>query len=213
MENKNKMPLWMKICIPIGIILLILAMLVGSCVGSYNNMIALQENCITKQANIQTSLQSRLDKINELMPSVQGYMDHESQTFKDVTALRSNTSGVEMDSSGKMTIRSSASIQELQQVDSVTSSLVRDINVNHEAYPELQSSDLMSDFMVSVEGVENRLRVARDNYNEAVQEYNTTIRKFPNSIIAGIGGFEKMDKYQASAEAQNAPKVEFNSNK
>ena len=207
------MPLWMKICIPIGIILLILAMLVGSCVGSYNNMIALQENCTTKQANIQTSLQSRLDKINELMPSVQGYMDHESQTFKDVTALRSNTSGVEMDSSGKMTIRSSASIQELQQVDSVTSSLVRDINVNHEAYPELQSSDLMSDFMVSVEGVENRLRVARDNYNEAVQEYNTTIRKFPNSIIAGIGGFEKMDKYQASAEAQNAPKVEFNSNK
>ena len=213
MENKNKMPLWMKICIPIGIILLILAMLVGSCVGSYNNMIALQENCTTKQANIQTSLQSRLDKINELMPSVQGYMDHESQTFKDVTALRSNTSGVEMDSSGKMTIRSSASIQELQQVDSVTSSLVRDINVNHEAYPELQSSDLMSDFMVSVEGVENRLRVARDNYNEAVQEYNTTIRKFPNSIIAGIGGFEKMDKYQASTEAQNAPKVEFSSNK
>ena len=213
MENKNKMPLWMKICIPIGIILLILAMLVGSCVGSYNNMIALQENCTTKQANIQTSLQSRLDKINELMPSVQGYMDHESQTFKDVTALRSNTSGVEMDSSGKMTILSSASIQELQQVDSVTSSLVRDINVNHEAYPELQSSDLMSDFMVSVEGVENRLRVARDNYNEAVQEDNTTIRKFPNSIIAGIGGFEKMDKYQASAEAQNAPKVEFNSNK
>lgn len=213
MENKNKMPLWMKICIPIGIILLILAMLVGSCVGSYNNMIALQENCTTKQANIQTSLQSRLDKINELMPSVQGYMDHESQTFKDVTALRSNTSGVEMDSSGKMTIRSSASIQELQQVDSVTSSLVRDINVNHEAYPELQSSDLMSDFMVSVEGVENRLRVARDNYNEAVQEYNTTIRKFPNSIIAGVGGFEKMDKYQASTEAQNAPKVEFSSNK
>lgn len=213
MGNKNKMPLWMKICIPIGIVLLILAMFVGSCVGSYNNMIALQENCTTKQANIQTSLQSRLDKINELMPSVQGYMDHESQTFKDVTALRSNTSGVEMDSSGKMTIRSSASIQELQQVDSVTSSLVRDINVNHEAYPELQSSDLMSDFMVSVEGVENRLRVARDNYNEAVQEYNTTIRKFPNSIIAGIGGFEKMDKYQASTEAQNAPKVEFNSNK
>lgn len=213
MENKNKMPLWMKICIPIGIVLLILAMFVGSCVGSYNNMIALQENCTTKQANIQTSLQSRLDKINELMPSVQGYMDHESQTFKDVTALRSNTSGVEMDSSGKMTIRPSASIQELQEVDSVTSSLVRDINVNHEAYPELQSSDLMSDFMVSVEGVENRLRVARDNYNEAVQEYNTTIRKFPNSIIAGIGGFEKMDKYQASTEAQNAPKVEFNSNK
>lgn len=213
MGNKNKMPLWMKICIPIGIVLLILAMFVGSCVGSYNNMIALQENCTTKQANIQTSLQSRLDKINELMPSVQGYMDHESQTFKDVTALRSNTSGVEMDSSGKMTIRSSASIQELQQVDSVTSSLVRDINVNHEAYPELQSSDLMSDFMVSVEGVENRLRVARDNYNEAVQEYNTTIRKFPNSIIAGVGGFEKMDKYQASTEAQNAPKVEFNSNK
>lgn len=213
MENKNKMPLWMKICIPIGIILLVLAMLVGSWVGSYNNMIALQENCTTKQANIQTSLQSRLDKINELMPTVQGYMDHESQTFKDVTALRSNTSGVEMDSSGKMTIRSSASIQELQQVDSVTSSLVRDINVNHEAYPELQSSDLMSDFMVSVEGVENRLRVARDNYNEAVQEYNTTIRKFPNSIIAGVGGFEKMDKYQASTEAQNAPEVEFNSNK
>ena len=213
MGNKNEMPLWMKICIPIGIVLLILAMFVGSYVGSYNNMIALQENCTTKQANIQTSLQSRLDKINELMPSVQGYMDHESQTFKDVTALRSNTSGVEMDSSGKMSIRSSASIQELQQVDSVTSSLVRDINVNHEAYPELQSSDLMSDFMVSVEGVENRLRVARDNYNEAVQDYNTTIRKFPNSIIAGIGGFEKMDKYQASTEAQNAPKVEFNSNK
>lgn len=212
MNSKKALPLWAKITVPIGIVLLIIAMVVGSCVGSYNNMIALQETCTTKQANIQTALQSRLDKINELMPSVQGYMDHESETYKDVTALRSNTQGVNMDSNGKMTIDSNASIQQLQKVDAVSSSLVRDINVNREAYPELKSDTLMSDFMTSVEGIENRLRVARDNYNDAVQEYNTTIRKFPNSIVAGIGGFEKMDKYQASDEAQSAPKVEFNKN-
>lgn len=178
-------------------------------IGPYNNMVTLEENVTTRQANIQSSLQSRLDKINELMPSVQGAMDHESEVYQEIAALRSGTKGISVDEDGNMTIDSSASTSDLESADAASSQIIRDIHIAMEAYPELGSTQLMSDFMTSVEGIENRLSVAREEYNEAVQEYNTTIRKFPNNIISGMMGFNTMDKYQASQEAQSAPEVNF----
>lgn len=143
------------------------------------------------------------------MPSVQGAMDHESEVYQEITALRSKTEGISVDEDGNMTIDSSASTSQLESADAASSQIIRDINFAMEAYPELGSTQLMSDFMTSVEGIENRLSVAREEYNEAVQEYNTTIRKFPNNIISGMMGFDTLDKYQASQEAQSAPEVNF----
>ena len=197
MQNK-KFPKW-------GIALIIVAVVAvligGLFVAPYNNMVSLEENVSTKEANIQSSLQSRLDKINELMPSVQGSMDHESEVYKEITALRSGMEGVSIDEDGNMS--------ELEQADQASSQLLDDIRIAIEAYPDLGSTQLMSDFMTSVEGIENRLSVAREEYNEAVQEYNTTIRKFPNNLIAGMMGFASIDPYEATEEAQDAPQVHF----
>ena len=206
MNTKKKIPGWGIVLIVIGVVVVLAGALL---IGPYNNMVTLEENVTTRQANIQSSLQSRLDKINELMPSVQGAMDHESEVYQEIAALRSGTKGISVDKDGNMTIDSSASTSDLESADAASSQIIRDIHIAMEAYPELGSTQLMSDFMTSVEGIENRLSVAREEYNEAVQEYNTTIRKFPNNIISGMMGFHTMDKYQASQEAQSAPKVNF----
>ncbi|MDM8202938.1 LemA family protein [Faecalicoccus acidiformans] len=205
MQNR-KFPKWSIALVVIGVIVVLIG---GLFIAPYNNMISLEENVSTKEANIQSSLQSRLDKINELMPSVQGSMDHESEVYQEITALRSGIQGVSIDEEGNMTIDSNASASELEQADQASSQLLDDIRIAIEAYPDLGSTQLMSDFMTSVEGIENRLSVAREEYNEAVQEYNTTIRKFPNNLIAGIMGFESIDPYEASDEAQEAPQVSF----
>lgn len=206
MNTKKKIPGWGIVLIVIGVVVVLAGALL---IGPYNNMVTLEENVTTRQANIQSSLQSRLDKINELMPSVQGAMDHESEVYQEIAALRSGTKGISVDKDGNMTIDSSASTSDLESADAASSQIIRDIHIAMEAYPELGSTQLMSDFMTSVEGIENRLSVAREEYNEAVQEYNTTIRKFPNNIISGMMGFNTMDKYQASQEAQGAPEVNF----
>lgn len=205
MQNR-KFPKWSIALVVIGVIGVLIG---GLFIAPYNNMISLEENVTTKEANIQSSLQSRLDKINELMPSVQGSMDHESEVYQEITALRSGIQGVSIDEEGNMTIDSNASASELEQADQASSQLLDDIRIAIEAYPDLGSTQLMSDFMTSVEGIENRLSVAREEYNEAVQEYNTTIRKFPNNLIAGMMGFESIDPYEASDEAQEAPQVSF----
>ena len=202
----RKFPKWGIALVVIGVIVVLIG---GLFIAPYNNMISLEEKVTTKEANIQSSLQSRLDKINELMPSVQGSMDHESEVYQEITALRSGIQGVSIDEEGNMTIDSNASASELEQADQASSQLLDDIRIAIEAYPDLGSTQLMSDFMTSVEGIENRLSVAREEYNEAVQEYNTTIRKFPNNLIAGMMGFESIDPYEASDEAQEAPQVSF----
>ena len=207
MNQTKSFPSWAKILIAIGVIVIAIGAIF---ISPYNTMIEKEENVTTMQANIQTALQSRLDKINELMPSVQGILDHESEVYKDIAALRSNMEGVAIDEDGNLTLDSDVSTTDLEQADAVSSQIIRDINVAIEAYPQLQAQTVMQDFMTSVEGIENRLSVARDKYNEAVQDYNTYVRKFPNNLISGIFGFTPKDKYQASNEAQNAPTVEFN---
>ena len=207
MNQTKKFPLWGKILIVVGVIIIALGAIF---ISPYNTMIEKEENVTTMQANIQTSLQSRLDKINELMPSVQAILDHESEVYKDIAALRSNMEGVAIDEDGNLTLDSNATTSDLEQADAASSQILRDINVAIEAYPQLQAQTVMQDFMTSVEGIDNRLSVARDNYNQAVQDYNTYVRKFPNNIIAGIFGFSTKEKYQASDEAQDAPTVDFN---
>lgn len=206
MNQTKTFPTWGKILIAIGVIVGVIGAML---ISPYNTMVTKDETVSTAQANIQTALQSRLDKINELMPSVQGIMDHESKVYKDIAALRSSMEGVNIDKDGNMTVDSGATTKDLERADEASSKIIRDINVAIEAYPELKAADVMQDFMTSVEGIENRLSVARDNYNEAVQDYNTYVRKFPNNLISGIFGFTPKDKYQASSEAQNAPVVDF----
>ncbi len=193
---KKKFPAWGIVLIVLAIIALIFGV---SVISPYNTMVKLDEQVTTAQANIQTQLQSRLDKINELMPSVQGVMDQEDEIYKDIAALRSNTPGITMDADGNMTIDPKASLTDLESADAASSQMVRDINVAMESYPDLKSSD----------GAENRISYAREQYNEDVQTYNSYIRSFPHNLTAGMFGFSPRDKFEASAAAQNAPTVKF----
>lgn len=206
--KSKKFPAWAIVIIVIAALVAVVGM---SFIGPYNKMVSLDENVETKQANIQTQLQARFDKINELMPSVQGIMDHESEVYKDLAALRSNIPGVTMNDQGDLSIDQNATLADLEKADQAGSAMIRDLNIAVESYPELKSAQTMQDFMVSVEGIENRIAVARKNYNEAVQEYNTYIRRFPNNLAAGMFGFDKKQSFQADSNAQSAPKVEFNS--
>lgn len=203
---KKKFPAWGIVLIVLAVIALILGAVT---IGPYNKMVSLDEQVTTAQSNIQTQLQSRLDKINELMPSVQGVLDQEDDIYKDIAALRSGTPGISMDADGRMTIDPNADVSELESADAASNQIVRDINVAMEAYPELKSSQVMTDFMTSVEGAENRIAYARTQYNEAVAEYNQYIRSFPHNLTAGMFGFAPKDKFQASDAAQNAPSVKF----
>lgn len=204
--NKRKFPGWAIVLI----VILVIALIAGvSVIGPYNTMVGYDEQVTTAQSNIQTQLQSRLDKINELMPAVQGAMDQEDDVYKDIAALRSDTPGISMDADGNMTIDNNASLTDLERADAASSQMLRDINVAVEAYPELKSSDLMKDFMTSVEGIENRISYAREQYNDDVQEYNVYIRSFPHNIAASLFGFSPKDKFEASSAAQNAPVVKF----
>ncbi len=204
--TRKKFPGWAIALIAVLVIVLIGGVAV---IGPYNTMVGYDEQVSTAQANIQTQLQSRLDKINELMPAVQGSMNQEDDIYKDIAALRSNTPGINMDADGKLTIDKNASIKELENADAASSQMIRDINIAQEAYPELKSSDLMKDFMTSVEGIENRISYARDIYNEDVQAYNVYIRSFPHNIAASLFGFSPKEKFEASSAAQNAPVVKF----
>lgn len=208
MKAKSKFPVWAIVLVVIAALVAVLGL---SFIGPYNKMVNLDENVEEMQGNIQTQLQARFDKINELMPSVQGIMDHESDVYKDLAALRSNIPGTNMDANGNVTIKSNASIKDLESADAAGNQIIRDLNVVMENYPELKSDQNMSDFMISVEGIENRISVARKNYNSAVKEYNTYIRSFPHNLISGMFGFDKKDMFEASAQAQNAPQVKFNS--
>lgn len=203
---KKKFPAWGVVLIVLAVIAIVLGI---SVISPYNTMVQLDEQVTTAQSNIQTQLQGRLDKINELMPSVQGVMDQEDDLYKEIAALRSDTPGISMSADGTMTIDPKASLTELENADSATNQMVRDINVAMEAYPELKSSDVMRDFMTSVEGAENRISYARTQYNDAVQEYNSYIRSFPHNLTAGMFGFSPKEKFTASDTAQNAPQVKF----
>ena len=134
---KKKFPAWGIVLIVLAIIALIFGV---SVISPYNTMVKLDEQVTTAQANIQTQLQSRLDKINELMPSVQGVMDQEDEIYKDIAALRSNTPGITMDADGNMTIDPKASLTDLESADAASSQMVRDINVAMESYVESQDT-------------------------------------------------------------------------
>lgn len=203
MEFLKRVPKWA------WIVLAVIVVVFGMFVAPYNGLVSQEEEVANRQANIQSALQSRLDKINELMPSVQGIMDHESQLYRDIAALRSGMAGVKEDSQGQLSLKSN-DMKSLQAADQSSSALLSGIHVAVEAYPEMKSNQNMSDFMTSIEGIENRLNVARQEYNKAVKAYNVSVRRFPTSIIAGMFGFERKALFEASDQAQSAPKVTFN---
>lgn len=177
------------------------------CKNTYNSLVIKDESVSATWAEVQNQYQRRMDLIPNLVSTVKGYAKHESDVFTQVSEARSKAGG-QINISDEVLSDPEAFARYQQIQDGLGSSLQRLLMVT-EQYPELKADQQFLALQDQLEGTENRITVARQRYNDAARGYNTTIRKFPTNIIANMGGFEKMVYFTASAEAQNAPKVEF----
>jgi len=190
------------------IIIAIVVVIIGICgwvTSAYNGMVTVEEEATTAFAKVQSAYQRRADLIPNLVETVKGYATHEQETLEGVVAARSKATQVTLDPD-KMTPQKMKEFQEAQ--GELSSALGRLIAIQ-ENYPDLKANENFRDLQVQLEGTENRINTERNNYNEAVQKYNVKIRRFPNSMFAGMFGFEKMQKFEAETGAEKAPQVKF----
>ncbi len=186
----------------IGIIVLV-AILWG--VKKYNGFVTLEEGVTGQWANVENVYQRRGDLIPNLVNTVKGYADFEQETLTQVIEARAKATSVTIDPSN-LTPQSIASFQQAQ--DGLGSALSR-LLVTIERYPDLKANQNFLELQSQLEGTENRIAVERRKFNEITRGFNTTIRKFPASVIAGITGFEKKGYFEAVAGSETAPVVEF----
>lgn len=181
----------------IAIIIIAIVILLGVfAVSGYNSLVSLEQNVNTAQSNIDTQLQRRSDLIPNLVNTVKGYAAQEKDIFTDIANARSKLAGA-------------STVTDKANADSDLSNALSRLLVVVERYPDLKSNQNFKDLSVQLEGTENRIAVARQDYNTAVTKYNTKRRKFPSNIIANIFGFEEKPLYKASAGAEQVPSVDF----
>lgn len=171
--------------------------IIGIFAGGYNSLVKAQTAVETKQADIQTQLQRRADLIPNFVSTVKGYSKYEQETFTAVTEARAKVS-------------KASDAQSLSQAnDELDKAISVWVNAVTEAYPDLKANQNYIALQDELAGTENRIAVARKDYNEAVQSYNTMIKTFPKNILAGMFGFEKAEFFTASESSQTVPNVEF----
>ena len=174
-------------------------------VSGYNGIVEMDENVNNQWANVETQYQRRTDLIPNLVSTVKGYAAHEKSTLEAVMQARSQATQVKIDPAN-CTPEQLAAYQKAQ--GDVTTALGKLLAIT-ENYPQLKANENFMELQSQLEGTENRITVARRDFNAAAKEYNTVIRKFPKNIIAAMGGFEKHNYFEAEAGAEKAPKVEF----
>lgn len=174
-------------------------------VSGYNGIVEMDENVNNQWANVEAQYQRRTDLIPNLVSTVKGYAAHEKSTLEAVMQARSQATQMKIDPAN-CTPEQLAAYQKAQ--GDVTTALGKLLAIT-ENYPQLKANENFMELQSQLEGTENRITVARRDFNAAAKEYNTVIRKFPKNIIASMGGFEKHNYFEAEAGAEKAPKVEF----
>ena len=198
-----------KWLIPV-IIIGVIAFAVYSWAKGFNNeAVVLQEDAKTTWSNVESAYQRRNDLIGNLVKTVQGAADFEKSTLTDVINARAKATSVNINA-GDL---SPEKMAQFQQAQSGLSGALSKLLVSVERYPDLKSNANFLELQSQLEGTENRINVARDRYNEGVNNYNKHIKVFPNSVLAGIFNFEEMSRYKANAGSENAPDINFDFNK
>ena len=195
MKKKN------TIILIVGVVVLIVFWFVGK----YNGLVNKEENVNSKWAQVENVYQRRADLIPNLVATVKGYAEHEQQVLTDVVAARAKATSVNFNADN-MTEENIKAFQAAQ--DQLSGALSR-LLVTVEKYPDLKANENFKELQAQLEGTENRISVERKNFNDAVKEYNTGLRRFPTNIVANMYGFDKKAYFEAAAGAEVAPKVEF----
>ena len=180
-----------------GVIAAVVIIIAGMFIGNYNSLVNKETDIDEAKANIQTLLQKRSDKIPNLVNTVKGYTQYDSETFKAVTEARTAVSKAQ-------------TVPELEQADTELSRALNVwVNAVSEAYPDLKANTSFIALMDEISSIENEIQYSRKGYNEKAAKYNKAIRRFPGNIFASMYGFEKVELFSASADAQNVPNVSF----
>lgn len=173
--------------------------------SAYNSMVSSEEAVETAWSQVENVYQRRMDLIPNLVATVKGYAQHESQTLEGVINARSKATQVTVDPENL----TPEALAEFNKAQGELSSALGRLMMITESYPDLKANQNFSELQAQLEGTENRITTERMKFNETAKEYNTLIRKFPRSIIASIFGFERKGYFEAQEGAENAPKIEF----
>lgn len=203
------MKTWVIVLIVVGSLfafLLVGGLIVGSTIsGKYNSMVEKQETVTQTWANVETQYQRRADLIPNLVNTVKGYAEHEKSTLTAVVEARAKATSVNIDPS-KMT---AADIQNFSAAQGGLGSALSKLMVVVEKYPDLKANENFMQLQAQLEGTENRISVARKNFNDVSKDYNSYIKKFPNNFIAGYFDFEAKPYFEAKEGSDEAPTVSF----
>lgn len=185
-----------KILGPIAIIVVILVILGVMLVPSYNKFVNLEEEVDKSYAQVENQLQRRLDLIPNLVNTVKGYASHEKEVIAEISDARAKLAGA----SGP---------EEQAAADTELSNALGRLLVVVENYPDLKANQNFTQLMDELAGTENRIGVARMDYNNVVSDYNRQTKRFPGKLVASIFGFDEKEYFKADAAANEAPKVDF----
>lgn len=181
-------------------------LILGGCAcNGFNSMVSLDENVKAKWSNVESDYQRRTDLIPNLVNTVKGAANFEQQTLARVVEARAKATSIQIDPNN-ITPEKLAEFQQAQA--GVTGALGRLLAVA-ENYPDLKTSQNFLDLQKQLEGTENRIKVSRNDFNTAVQEFNSTVRRFPNLIFASMFGFKVREGFKAEPGAEKAPEVKF----
>jgi LemA protein len=186
----------------IGVLILIM---VGGTLTTYNGLIAKDEAVATAWGNIQSQYQRRADLIPNLVSTVKGYAKHESETLENVMAARAKATQITVNADNLTPEK----LKQYQAAQGELSQALGRLMAVSENYPNLKANENFSELQAQLEGTENRINESRQIYNSAVQTYNVSVRRFPANIVAEMFGFDKKNQFEAEAGAEKAPKVEF----
>ncbi len=189
-----------------GFILVVIAIMVIWGINAYNNLVTLNEAVNQSWSQVENQYQRRADLIPNLVNTVKGYANFERGVLTDVTEARAKVSQMTVTPE---VLNDPQAFQKFQAAQGQLSGALSRLLVTVENYPDLKASENFQQLQAQLEGTENRISVERRRFNEVVQSYNTTIKRFPNTIFAGIFGFQQKQYFQSTPGAETPPKVEF----
>ncbi|PUZ22166.1 LemA protein [Chitinophaga costaii] len=193
--------------IAIVVVVLLLMAGCGGC-SKYNSLVTQNNNVKNKWANVEAQYQRRSDLIGNLVATVKGAANFEQSTLTKVTEARARATSVQINADN-LTPEKLKEYQDAQANLNGAFSTFSRLLVSNENYPTLKATQNFSDLQVEIAGTENRIAVARKDFNDAVNDYNNAVQYFPGNIVAGLTGFHEKASFTADADAQHAPKVDF----
>ena len=186
------------------IIVIVLILLLGGCgCNSYNNLVTGNNNVQKAWSNVETNYQRRTDLYNSVVKTIQGSANFEKSTQQAVIEARAKATSVHVD------LSDSNSLAQYQRAQGQLQNSFGRLLAVAEAYPDLKTTQAFQDFQTQIEGTENRINIARRDYNDAATDFNNQVQHFPNNIFAGLFHFQAKPYYKADVGSEKAPDINF----